>query len=88
MKEAVAAGIEALVAEHRAAIRGFGEDTRPDTIGRAAERIRLTRHKVDSYGCYLAEERSRLDRELADAAQELRARVESLAEESPPVGVS
>jgi len=88
VKEAVASGIEALIAEHRAAIRGFGEDTRPDTIERAAERIRLTRHKVDSYGCYLAEERSRLDRELADAAQELRARVESLAEESPLVGAS
>ena len=88
VKQAVAGGIEALIAEHRAAIRGFGGDTRPDTIERAAERIRLTRHKVDSYGCYLAEERSRLERELADAARELRARVESLAEEGPPAGAS
>ena len=88
VREAVASGIGALIAEHRAAIAGFGGDTRPDTIGRAAERIRLTRHKVDGYACYLAEERSRLEREFADVARELRAKVEAIAEEAPLVGAS
>jgi hypothetical protein len=46
VKEAVASGLAALIEEHRQAIAGFGEDTRSDTIERAAERIRITRHKV------------------------------------------
>jgi hypothetical protein len=79
VKEAVACGIEALIAEHTKAIDGFGEDTRPDTLERAAERIRLTRHKVESYSVLLAEERSRLERELADAQSRLRTKVETLS---------
>jgi hypothetical protein len=79
VKESVAAGLSALIAEHEAAVAGFGEDTRPDTLERAAERIRLTRHKVEAYACYLAEERGRLERDLAAASARLRARVEELA---------
>jgi hypothetical protein len=79
VKEAVAAGLAALIAEHEAAVATFGEDTRPDTLERAAERIRLTRHKVEAYGCYLAEERSRLEKDLADAARKLREKVEAIA---------
>jgi hypothetical protein len=79
VKEAVACGIEALIADHNKAIEGFGEDTRPDTLERAAERIRLTRHKVESYSVLLAEERSRLERELAAASDRLRTRVETLS---------
>jgi hypothetical protein len=79
VKEAVASGIAALIAEHNAAVEGFGEDTRPDTFERAAERIRVTRLKVEAYAEYLAEERSRLERDLADASARLRARVEALS---------
>jgi hypothetical protein len=80
VKEAVAAGLANLIAEHREAIAGFGEDTRADTIERAAERIRVTRHKVSAYAAYLAEERERLEKELAEASRELRERVEKMAE--------
>jgi hypothetical protein len=80
VKEAVASGLEALILEHRQAIAGFGEDTRADTIERAAERIRVTRHKVSAYAAYLAEERERLEKELAEASRELRERVEKLSE--------
>src|SRR5262249_43472245 len=58
VQEAVAAGLAALIAEHQAAVAGFGADTRPDTLERAAERIRLTRHKIQAYACYLAEEKA------------------------------
>jgi hypothetical protein len=34
---------------------------------------------VEGYALYLAEERARLERELAEAARRLRARVEELA---------
>ena len=79
VKDAVAAGIAALIGEHRAAVAAFGSDTRESTLERAAERIRLTRHKIEAYGCYLAEERGRLERDLATASTELRAKVEALA---------
>jgi hypothetical protein len=80
VKEAVAAGLANLIAEHREAIAGFGEDTRADTLERTAERIRVTRHKVSAYSAYLAEERERLEKELAEASRELRERVEKMAE--------
>ena len=79
VKEAVASGIETLIKEHDAAVDGFGEDTRPDTFERAAERIKQTRFKIEAYGEYLAEERSRLERDLAHAQTRLRAKVEGLA---------
>src|SRR5262249_21349689 len=62
VKDAVASGIAALIEEHRKAVADFGADTRESTLERAAERIRLTRHKVDAYAVYLQEERSRLER--------------------------
>ena len=87
VKEAVTCGIETLIAEHNAAVETFGEDTRASTIERAAERIRQTRFKIEAYSCYLAEERTRLERDLTVAQSRLRAKVESLAGTSL-VGVS
>jgi hypothetical protein len=79
VKEAVAAGLAALVAEHRRAVAAFGADTRADTVERAAEKIRGTRFKVEAYAAYLGDEKARLDRELADAQRELRSRIDALA---------
>ena len=78
VKDAVAGGIATLIEEHRAAVATSGSDTRTSTLERAAERIRLTRHKIQSYSCYLAEERERLEHDLAVASRELRDKVESL----------
>jgi hypothetical protein len=80
---AVAEGLSAVIAEHRAAVTSFGEDTRESTIRRAAERVRGTRFKLEAYADLLLEERGRLERELAEAAQALRAKVESLATTAP-----
>ena len=79
VKEAVAAGLAALIVEHRQAIESFGTDTRDDTLTRAAEKIRRTQFKIAAYAEYLNEAKSRLDRELATARQELRVKVEYLA---------
>jgi hypothetical protein len=79
VRDAVAGGLAALIAEHREAVAGFGADTREGTLERAAQRIRLTRHKLSAYSAYLAEERDRLEHDLADAARELRGKVEALA---------
>jgi hypothetical protein len=78
VKEAVAQGIAALIAEHRAAVAAFDADTRPATLGRAAERVRLVRHKLSAYAAYLADERERLETDLGAAAAELYAKVERL----------
>jgi hypothetical protein len=78
VREAVSSGLAALIEEHRQAIASFGEDTRQHTLERAAERIRTTGYKVRAYAEYLAEERSKLERDLARAEDELRERVEIL----------
>jgi hypothetical protein len=84
VKEAVAAGLSALVAEHAAAVEGFGADTRAETLERAAERIKKARFKVEAYAAYLADEKTRLDRDLAAAARALREKVAALAAGAAP----
>ena len=83
VKEAVASGLATLIADHQAAVDSFGDDTRPETIARAAERIKLTRFKVESYAALLADEKDRLDRALQATATRLRAKVAILAEPVP-----
>jgi hypothetical protein len=77
--QAVAEGLAAVVAEHRAAVAQFGTDTRSDTLERAAQKIRTTKFKLTAYAEYLAGERDRLDRAVAAAEAELRAKVAQLA---------
>lgn len=77
--QAVADGLAAVVAEHRAAVAQFGSDTRGDTLERAAEKIRTTKFKLTAYSEYLAGERERLDRAVADAEHELRAKIAEIA---------
>jgi len=79
VKDAVTNGLAALIGEHRKAVASFGEDTRHDTLARAAERIRTAGFKVRAYAEYLAEERARLERDLAAAEDELRDKVDALA---------
>ncbi len=79
--QAVADGLAAVVAEHRAAVAQFGTDTRADTLQRAAEKIRTTKFKLQTYAEYLAGEKERLDRAVADAEGELRAKVAEIAGE-------
>jgi hypothetical protein len=83
VKESVAAGLAQLIDEHRKAVAAFGEDTRPDTLQRAADRIRQTRLKVEAYAELLADEKSKLDRAVAAARDELRGKVGHLAAPAP-----
>jgi hypothetical protein len=77
--QAVADGLAAVVAEHRAAVAQFGSDTRGDTLERAAEKIRSTKFKLSAYAEYLKGEKERLERAVADAERELREKVEQIA---------
>jgi len=78
VKDAVAAGLAGLIDEHRKAVAAFGDDTREDTLTRAAEKIRQNRLKVEAYAELLADEKGRLDRAVAAAREELRLKVEQL----------
>ena len=82
---AVAAGLSALIGDYRRAVAGFDADTRDGTVARAAERIRAARFKVECYAEYLAGEKGRLDREVAAAGRELRAKVAAIAAAAAPV---
>lgn len=86
VKDAVAAGLAALIDDHRRAVAQFGADTREDTLKRAADKIRSTQFKIAAYAAYLLDEKGKLDRELAAARDELRAKVEQLAA-TPPAAV-
>lgn len=77
--QAVADGLASVVAEHRGAVAQFGNDTRTDTLERAAEKIRTTKFKLTAYSEYLAGERERLDHAVAEAERELREKVEQIA---------
>jgi hypothetical protein len=59
----------------------FGVDTREGTFERAAERIRVTRHKIAAYSEYLGLEKARLEAAVAAAQARLRARVEEIGRE-------
>ena len=84
--QAVADGLAAMVAEHRAAVAQFGRDTRDDTLQRAAEKIRTTKFKLTAYAEYLAGEKERLEAAVDDAEWELRDKIEQIAGEPAGVG--
>ena len=75
IRDSVAAGLAGLIAEHEAAVAEFGADTRPDTIKRAAEKIRTARFKVEAYAALLGDQKARLETSLAAAAEKLRVQV-------------
>lgn len=83
VRDAVADGLNDAIAEHRAAVAEFGSDTRDATFERAAEKIRETRYKVETYAEYLGDQRARLDAALAESAVGLRKRIEAIASMEP-----
>ena len=80
VQEAVANGLQAIIDEHMEAVQKFGEDTRPDTLRRAEEKVRLTKMKIEGYGFYLDKKREDLESSLQDASELLRSRMSFLIE--------
>ena len=78
VQEAVANGLQGIIDEHMEAVAKFGEDTRPDTLHRAEEKIRITKLKIEGYGLYLDKKRSDLEASLQDASELLRSRMSIL----------
>jgi hypothetical protein len=78
VQEAVAHGLQGIIDEHMEAVAKFGEDTRPDTLHRAEEKIRITKLKIEGYGLYLDKKRSDLEASLQQASELLRSRMSFL----------
>ena len=79
VKQTIASGLSALINEYSHSIDNFGSDTKPSTLEKAADRIRVARFKVESYSAYLEEERSKLDDLLAAASERLKEKINQLA---------
>jgi len=80
VQEAVAHGLQAIIDEHLQAVQKFGEDTRPDTLRRAEEKIRTTKMKIEGYGFYLNKKLEDLEASLQQASELLRSRMSFLIE--------
>ena len=80
VQEAVANGLQGIIDEHMEAVEKFGGDTRPDTLHRAEEKIRITRLKIEGYRLYLDKKRSDLEASLQQASELLRSRMSFLME--------
>ena len=80
VQEAVANGLQGIIDEHLQAVQKFGEDTRPDTLRRAEEKVRLTKMKIEGYGFYLDKKREDLEASLQQASELLRSRMSFLIE--------
>jgi len=80
VQEAVAHGLQAIIDEHLQAVQKFGEDTRPDTLRRAEEKVRLTKLKIEGYSFYLDRKREDLEASLQQASELLRSRMSFLIE--------
>jgi hypothetical protein len=79
VKQTIASGLSALINEYSNSIDTFGSDTKPSTLEKAADHIRVARFKVESYSAYLEDERSKLDAMLAGASERLKEKVSQFA---------
>ena len=80
VQEAVAHGLQTIIDEHLQAVQKFGEDTRPDTLRRAEEKVRATKLKIEGYSFYLDKKREDLEASLQQASELLRTRMSFLME--------
>ena len=70
--------MQAIIDEHLQAVQKFGEDTRPDTLRRAEEKVRATKLKLEGYSFYLDKKREDLEASLQQASELLQSRMSFL----------
>lgn len=88
VQDAVVAGLEKMIEEHKAAVAEFEADASPTTLERRAARVKETRLKVEAYKAYLGTHAETLtatltamDSVLRDKVKAAVARKKSAAEE-------
>ena len=78
VQDAIAHGLQVIIDEHLEAVQKFGEDTRPDTLKRAEEKVRKTKLKIEGYSFYLDKKREDLEASLQQASELLKSRMSFL----------
>lgn len=86
VRTSMADGLAAAIYEYEAAIEDMDMDTRPDTIKRAADRIKVAKFKVESYAALLGDQKARLEACVAEAQAKLKAKVKLLGKSMPVEG--
>lgn len=81
IKDTVTKGIEELIADYEQAVTSFCTDTTFGRIERYAERVKLAKHKVESYEAYLEDNREKLTKSLAAVQAKLKDKVKELAKD-------
>ncbi len=84
VRTAVADGLDDVIKEHFAAIEAFGDTTAPATMERLADKIKVTRHKIESYTTYLDDKKADLQKHLDAASKALKTRVDALMSTRDP----
>lgn len=74
-------GLEQHVRELQAAVEGWDESTKGQTMERQAERFKVARHKVESLAVYLGDQVQGLLEQVQAANDGMRRKIESLAAE-------
>lgn len=77
--ETVSSAMQTIIREHETAIEGFTLNTRNDTLETAADKIKMTRFKIEAYANFLEERREELLASLEAAQEKLTAKIESIA---------
>lgn len=82
VKDAVTAGMQALLDELDEAINGWDDTTRQDTMKRGIDRYRLVEHKINSYGDFLQDRLDDMLTKAKDAKGKLIDKVSEIRPES------
>ena len=79
VKETATEGIKSIIADYQKSVQSFGLDTRESTIKTMAEKIKLTRHKIEAYRLMLSDRQVEVEKALDAANKDLAARVNNIA---------
>jgi hypothetical protein len=69
-----------VIGEYQETVAEFGVDTRPDTLERTAERIKVLRHTLEGYKLHVGDEYAFVSGKLDEAAQKLKDRIAQITE--------
>lgn len=78
VKETVADGLRDLIDQHKMAVDELGKDSREDAFQNAARKIQETKFKVECYLEYLGDQQDEVRKQLTEAQDGLRKKIESL----------
>jgi hypothetical protein len=80
VKESLTDHMDGVIAEYEKTVGEFGLDSKPSTLERGAERIKLLRHTLEGYKLHLKDSFQSVSDKLDAAARKLKERVEQITQ--------